>query len=47
MSANTVRADTRDAWRRVVGDALRFDRSGIVVADAARMAVGTSLPVVV
>jgi hypothetical protein len=31
----------------VVGDALRFDRSGVVVLDAARMAVGTTIPLVV
>jgi uncharacterized membrane protein YccC len=34
-------------WRRVVGDALRFDARGVLLLDPVRMTIGTTIPLIV
>lgn len=43
----TPTAKSSPTWRRVVGDALRFDRKGLVFVDPLRMAVGATIPLII
>jgi uncharacterized membrane protein YccC len=43
----TPSARTSPTWRRVVGDALRFDAKGVVLVDPLRMTVGAIIPLII
>ena len=47
MTAISESDASRSAWRRIVADALRFDPSGVRPYEAARMAVGTAIPLMI
>lgn len=47
MTSLMVDDNAPSAWRRVVADTLHFDRSGITAIDSARMALGTTIPLVI
>jgi uncharacterized membrane protein YccC len=43
----TPAAASSPTWRRVVGDALRFDAHGVILLDPLRMTIGTMIPLIV
>lgn len=47
MTSAMVEKEAPSAWRGVIADILHFDRSGITVVDAVRMAFGTTMPLVI
>jgi len=47
MTSVAAGEETPNAWRRVVADTLTFNRSGLFVVDALRMAFGTTVPLVI
>jgi hypothetical protein len=43
----TPAATLAPTWRRVVGDALRFDPHGVILLDPLRMTIGAVIPLIV